>query len=123
MASNINIDDFVAANFELLAGNDSLLQSQIVQEASADDTEEVENILHKVNQAENIENTGTDQDFEGPLKHRHHVIVTDQILDNYASAEHETSTKNQTKWAVNVFKGVLYNFQSNNFHNSTNKVL
>lgn len=106
MASSVPTDDFIEANFHLLADDDSLFDPQTLQEANTEQVQDVENIMEEVIAGESEEIMEENEAFIGPLQPGRHATVNEQILDDYASAEHRDSTKHQTKWAVNVFKGI-----------------
>lgn len=111
MVSIVASDEFIDANFDLLADNDPLYTAANLQEATGEDVQQVENIVQDAMNIDTPESQLENEVFTGPVLPVCHVTVNEQILDNYASAEHKNSMKHQSKWAVNVFKGI-----SNNFH-------
>lgn len=105
MAASVPDEEFIAVNFDLLSNNDELNPDNILLAVSAEDVQQVENIVQEAIQQETEQNTKDSDDFETAPKISRHVKKTDAQIDEYASEEHARNTKFQTAWAVNVFKG------------------
>lgn len=121
MADAGSLSDFVDANFDLLAGNDELNSDNILQEVSAEEVEQVENAIEEAT----AQNEAMDMDeahaFEEGDPNFCHCRKSEAEIDKYAENAHKDSTKHQTKWALNVFRGKSSEFSLNFFIKSQNK--
>lgn len=101
----VNVQEFAMANFDLLADDDDLNENDLLEYASPEEVEHVQKIIDDANAEESNENGQDTQDFEMADSTNRHACKSDAQIDEYAEAAHKESTKHQTKWAVNVFKG------------------
>lgn len=113
MAEDIQMDEFVDANFSLLSDTDELYEPNVIQAASVEDMAQVQGIINEALVKEREENEDESEAFAGPLKKSRHVTASAEKLDQYAIEEHAPNTRFQTTWAVNTFKGKSNKSQSN----------
>lgn len=101
------MDEFVHVNFDLLADNDDLNADNILQDASPEEIEQVESAIQEVVEQDMSIQMEEDEAFDEASSTSRHVKKTEAQIDKLADNAHRDSTKNQTKWAVNVFKGTF----------------
>lgn len=79
-------------------------------------TEEQQDGLQNLMETLQVEDTGEINDdknaFEDNTVTHRHVTCSNEQVDEIAGQNHKDATKWQTKWAVNVYKCTIYNFQS-----------
>lgn len=85
--------------FEMDENEEQLMQLPVV---------EVEEVVYQDLQAEEevpIEGNAKEDEANHSADESRHLHVNDEYLDGLADSSHKINTKNQTKWAVAVFKG------------------
>lgn len=113
MAEAFNINDFVDSNLQLLADAEEETEYVLTDEVSKDEAEDINVAVSTFNQQEIDENEESSDAFEEEQVTHRHCSLNAAKVDNLALKKHTESTKQQTKWAVNVFRGKCNNFQSN----------
>lgn len=109
-ADALDMNDFVNANFNLLAETDELNDVQLDEEISPEEMEQVQNAIQDEISKEMDERSSNNEEFEGQLRPARHVMVSSARVDEYAHDSHAPATHTQSKWAVNIFRGKLNTF-------------
>lgn len=106
MAANLNLDNFVEANFDLLADNDSLAEVNLDENITEQQRQYVNDVIDEMQAKENEENCDSSDDFTPEDTTIRHVSADEEKLNFLAGKRHTDKTKEQTRWAVNVMKGL-----------------
>lgn len=110
MATGGKLDDFVDANFDLLADQDDFSEITLDENITTEEKEEVNDIIQAVPPVEHDENRDSTEDFEEEGAIARHANCSEKEIDSYAEEKYRKKTKEQTKWAVNVMKGSSLKF-------------
>lgn len=105
MATDAATSDFIQANFSLLSDTDDLNDTNFLEEASPEDIAKIQDALNQEEVEETMDFTDENQPLQPQGKISRHVSKSDKEIDEYAEASIKDSTKHQTKWALNVFRG------------------
>lgn len=105
MANAKNFADLVRQNYDLLADNDGQNEMELTENITEEEREEVNAVIAEKQLEEQPQNLDTSDEFEDANRTVWHVSVNEAQIDYYSGKKDEESTKEQTKWAVKVFKG------------------
>lgn len=81
-------------------------------EVKEDVQEDIHDIAQQFQAGKNVQNTDSSDDFEMAETTHCHCNLKEGQVDHLAGKKHKDSTKEQTKWAVRVFRGILHISQS-----------
>lgn len=105
MADERFVLEIAEANFNLLADSDDLNECNLEEEITEEDIEHVQNIIAQAESQNQAENDDSMDDFADAQTSSRHASANEAKLNFYADANHRDTTKQQTKWAVNLFTG------------------
>lgn len=112
MADADDFNNFVNSNLQLLADVEPGTQIILTDNISEQEEENVNIIATAFNAQEQAENNESLDDFEAQqITHRHCTLQNSRI-DYLSSKKYKDLTKEQTKWAVNIFRGKCCTFHS-----------
>lgn len=97
-------EDIDAVNFTLELELDQDETTPICEEIEEEEMQDVNDIVAEAMATANFDDDTNDFIEQNCQRHAH---VTDKILDDYAEENHAPSTKEQTRWAVKIFKGIF----------------
>lgn len=108
MAEARTLEDFVEQNLHLLIDNADIVGVRLSDNLSQQEKEEVDAIFD----AEEVHEPAQDDDlsdFENEEMTCRHVSLNEDQVNSLADKRYKDTTKLQTQWAVNVFKGTFIN--------------
>lgn len=105
MAEQRKLLEIAEAKNDLLADSDDLNTSHLEEEFNEENIQEVEGIIAEAQLQNPAENEDSLDDFTDTITTSRHANANEEKLNFYADANHKDTTKQQTKWAVNLFTG------------------
>lgn len=106
-ANSDSANEEIPVSFDLLEGFDLSNDSESVQDLTEEQREALNRFMDTLNTGDPQQKDNDYEAFQQNAVSMRHAICTEEDLDDISDQNSTDTTKWQTKWAVNVYKGNL----------------